>query len=251
VVKLKLIYGIAPKKLIQIRYIGKTGTAIIMNDKSLNPERFEPQQPINPPVINHQHNANIDSSDSAMNPHNDNNQSNSTLSSSERFELLSAYVDGEVTAAERRQVESWLATDVKVQQMHRRMLGLRQGFRTMTVPEPTRPVEPMIEQVFATVEARRSRFRVLTGGGAMAAAAAMVAAIVGLNTIGKAPAPQMAKNSVNPAPVESVAPDTEIASIVGLQVELDENALGMVAKTAVVNDGKSSDKNIGAKEIYR
>jgi hypothetical protein len=226
-----------------------------MNDKSLNPERFEPQQPINPAAINHPQNANtqnanIDSSDSAMNPHNDNNQSNSTLTSSERFELLSAYVDGEVTAAERRQVESWLATDVKVQQMHRRMLSLRQGLRTMAVPEATPPVEPMIDQVFATVEARRSRFRVLTGGGAMAAAAAMVAAVVGLNTIGKAPVQEMARNSVSPAPVESVTPDTEIASIVGLAVELDENVL-VVAKTAVVNGDKQPNKNIGAKEMYR
>ncbi len=28
-----------------------------------------------------------------------------------RFELISAYIDGEVTAAERRQINDWLTTD--------------------------------------------------------------------------------------------------------------------------------------------
>jgi len=30
------------------------------------------------------------------------------------FELLSAYLDGEVTATERRQVEEWLSTDASI-----------------------------------------------------------------------------------------------------------------------------------------
>ena len=33
----------------------------------------------------------------------------------DRFELLSAYIDGEVTAAERGQIEQWLTTDPEVQ----------------------------------------------------------------------------------------------------------------------------------------
>lgn len=32
----------------------------------------------------------------------------------DRFELLDAYHDGEVTAAEQRQIEQWLATDPEV-----------------------------------------------------------------------------------------------------------------------------------------
>ncbi|MEL6165322.1 MAG: zf-HC2 domain-containing protein, partial [Cyanobacteria bacterium J06628_3] len=42
----------------------------------------------------------------------------------DRFELLSAYLDGEVTAAERRQVEEWLANDSSVQNLHKRLLSL-------------------------------------------------------------------------------------------------------------------------------
>lgn len=42
------------------------------------------------------------------------------------FERLSAYLDGEVTAAERQQVEAWLATDSEAQRLYQRLLNLRQ-----------------------------------------------------------------------------------------------------------------------------
>jgi hypothetical protein len=51
-------------------------------------------------------------------PMNTQGQSNVNAFHGDRFELLSAYIDGEVTAAERKQVEEWLATDPTVQQLH-------------------------------------------------------------------------------------------------------------------------------------
>lgn len=45
----------------------------------------------------------------------------------DRFELLSAYLDGELTAAERRQVEELLANDQAVKCLYVRLLKLRQG----------------------------------------------------------------------------------------------------------------------------
>jgi Putative zinc-finger len=47
----------------------------------------------------------------------------------DRFELLSAYLDGEVTAPERRQVEAWLKSDPKMQALYARMLKMQQGVR--------------------------------------------------------------------------------------------------------------------------
>jgi anti-sigma factor RsiW len=44
----------------------------------------------------------------------------------DRFELLNAYLDGEVTAAERRQIEDWLTTDSTIQCLYARALELRQ-----------------------------------------------------------------------------------------------------------------------------
>lgn len=47
----------------------------------------------------------------------------------DRFELLSAYLDGEVTPEERRMVLSWISNDPKTKCLYRRLVGLREGFR--------------------------------------------------------------------------------------------------------------------------
>ncbi len=44
----------------------------------------------------------------------------------DRFELLNAYLDGEVTAAQRQQIDNWLTTDSQVQCLYARALKLRQ-----------------------------------------------------------------------------------------------------------------------------
>ena len=52
-----------------------------------------------------------------------------------RFELLSAYIDDEVTPEERQLVAHWLMHDSNTQQMYQRLLRLRQAIRTAPVPE--------------------------------------------------------------------------------------------------------------------
>lgn len=47
----------------------------------------------------------------------------------DRFELLSAYLDGEVTPEERRLVTTWLDEDPETQCLYQRLLHLRQGLR--------------------------------------------------------------------------------------------------------------------------
>lgn len=86
----------------------------------------------------------------------------------DRFELLSAYLDGEVSAAERKQVQYWLDTDPKVQQLHRRLLKLRQGLRTLPVPSE-QPVEKLQDNVFTIYNRRRLKKVSVWGGSAIAA----------------------------------------------------------------------------------
>ncbi|MBE9192344.1 Fis family transcriptional regulator [Gloeocapsopsis crepidinum LEGE 06123] len=86
----------------------------------------------------------------------------------DRFELLSAFLDGEVTAAERQQVEEWLANDAEIQRLYARLLKLRQGIRTLPIP-PQQPVEQTVQQVFTRIEQRRSRRVAIWGGTAVAA----------------------------------------------------------------------------------
>jgi anti-sigma factor RsiW len=86
----------------------------------------------------------------------------------DRFELLSAYLDGEVTAAERKQVEQWLANDASVKLLYARLLKLRQGARNLPVPQPMQPIEETVQQVMASL-GRRSRLAWVCGGTAVAA----------------------------------------------------------------------------------
>lgn len=86
----------------------------------------------------------------------------------DRFELLSAYLDGEVTATERRQVEDWLANEPEVKRLYMRLLQLRQGLRMLPVPPTEQPVEQTIEKVFGRLN--RRHYRAMAWGGAAIAA---------------------------------------------------------------------------------
>ncbi len=150
--------------------------------------------------------------------------------SNERFELLSAYMDGEVTAEERRLVESWLANEPKVQQMHQRLLALKDGFSALPTAARSRPIETTIDQVFEKVE-RRSRLRVMVGG-AMAAAAAIVATVVGINSVGNGSlqfASQTANRTqprISPSPVEEKMTAGYLVSLEEPVIPLSKSALG-------------------------
>jgi anti-sigma factor RsiW len=111
----------------------------------------------------------------------------------DRFELLSAYMDGEVTADERRQVEEWLANDPTVQRLHERLLKLRQSFQAMPIPVPEKcSVDNTVDSVLARVE-RRPRTALLWGGFAIAAVA--IGAVSSLFLGNQSPAPQLAQST--------------------------------------------------------
>ncbi len=116
-----------------------------------------------------------------------------------RFDLLSAYMDGEVTAAERQQVEDWLATDPEIQRLHRRLLVLHNAFQHLPVPEPERPVEQTLEQVLARID-RRPKLTLLWGGLGTAIAAVLMATVSGLFS-GDSWVPQMAQQSGEQSPL--------------------------------------------------
>jgi len=90
------------------------------------------------------------------------------------FELLSAYLDGEVTAAERREVQNRLTTDPEMQRLHKRLLKLRQGFvglENLPLPVAAPSAAILTQQVFARVDQRRRLRWGLGIGGAIAALA--------------------------------------------------------------------------------
>ena len=60
------------------------------------------------------------------------------------WDLLSGYIDGELTAEERLQVEHWLQADRAYQQAYRQLLRLRSGF--IGLQDPTRTADTISSQ---------------------------------------------------------------------------------------------------------
>jgi negative regulator of sigma E activity len=95
----------------------------------------------------------------------------------DRFELLSAYLDCEVTASERRQVEEWLATDDSVQYLYKQLLKLRQGVKSIPIPASQNSPEVTFRQVWKRLRSR-TQLSWLVGG--VAVAACVIGSISGL-----------------------------------------------------------------------
>ncbi|MEG3861297.1 anti-sigma factor family protein [Microcoleus sp. herbarium12] len=100
--------------------------------------------------------------------HHDSPQGNVTTMMRDRFELLSAYIDGEVTAAERRQVEEWLTNDPTTKRLYSRLMMMQQGFASMPVPASQQSAQDLAAKVLRRVE-RKSKQTWVFGGGAIAA----------------------------------------------------------------------------------
>lgn len=90
-------------------------------------------------------------------------------SQQQRFELLSAYLDGEVTPAERRQVQQWLDTDPQFQQLYVRLRHLQQAVPRICVPPSGISSEALSQQVFHRTGRQRA-LRLVWGGLAAAMA---------------------------------------------------------------------------------
>jgi anti-sigma factor RsiW len=80
----------------------------------------------------------------------------------ERFELLSAYIDGEVTEAEEQLVEQWLSDDVDFRRLYQQQLRLRQSLIDLPVPVAAHSsvkteTDVMINRVFAEIDKRSQR----------------------------------------------------------------------------------------------
>ncbi|WP_017655500.1 anti-sigma factor family protein [Fortiea contorta] len=148
----------------------------------------------------------------------------------DRFELLSAYLDGEVTAAERKQVEAWLAHDPLVQCLYARLLKLRQGLQTLPVPTQ-QPVETTVQQVMVRIN-RRSRLAWVLGGAAVAAC--VIGSVTGIIPSGDSKTLQLAQQRLEPKQTTPVVPAIQVSP---LMVALN-NPVIEIPKAAVASPEK-------------
>jgi len=118
----------------------------------------------------------------------------------DRFELLSAFIDGEVTSAERKQVQQLLATDPQMQRLHSRLMKLRQELQHLPVPAAEATAQKTAQQVFSRIDRRRIRNTAVWGGAAVAAV--FVSALSGIFPGSQSFSPQLAQS-----PKQEAAPE--------------------------------------------
>ena len=95
------------------------------------------------------------------------------------FELLSAYLDGELEPSERTKVQQWLDEDPEIKQVYLKLLKLHQKMQNSAVPPNNISAEEVSAGVFEQLDrTERQRKRFAWSGGAIAAI--LLAAITGL-----------------------------------------------------------------------
>ncbi len=71
------------------------------------------------------------------------------------FELLSAYLDGEVTPTQRQEIQELLESDAHVQELYQRLQKLRTAFHEMPYPQSHCSSQQLSNQVFAYIDQER------------------------------------------------------------------------------------------------
>jgi anti-sigma factor RsiW len=92
----------------------------------------------------------------------------------QRFELLSAYIDGEATPQECKLVQGWLDTDPALKQAYLGLIRLQTALPHVPVP-PSMPTEQLSQQIFERLEQETRRPRLWLWGGLTTAAIAVAA----------------------------------------------------------------------------
>ncbi len=168
--------------------------------------------------------------------HNNYAQGNVTTMTCDRFEMLSAYLDGEVTAAERRQVEDWLTNDPATKALYSRLLGMQHSFQLMPVPASEQSAQELAAKVLQRVE-RKPKRMIVWGGCAIAALFVAVVSGIGSRQF----APQFAQSGSDDLMVALNEPLVEIINpndlMLGVNVPVVE-----IPKSSVAIPHKSLQK---------
>lgn len=137
----------------------------------------------------------------------------------DRFELLSAYLDGEVTPEERTLVQTWLSNDPTAKSLYNRLMLLRQGLREEACESPCE-ADVTLACVFHSLN---HRFRMM----AMAGAGVVVLGVLNVLSGNVGAGPGLFRTAQSPSP------DV-------LQIALDQPAFPIPTVSAS-SDGSGSD----------
>ncbi len=142
---------------------------------------------------------------------------NNTLKK-ELFELISAYIDGEVTAKERREVEKLIASNSLARYLYHQLSQLHSNLEKMPGPSASEPVEQTVNKVFSRLD-RQRRLAFVWGGTAFAALfAAMLSGVMPgsrsfFPQLAISPKPEPVQIALNEPIVEIINPNAAVLSI--------------------------------------
>ena len=143
----------------------------------------------------------------------------------DRFELLSAYLDGEISSEERQLVQSWLASDPSAKCLYNRLLQLRRGFQNLSFQADCE-TDDILAGVIDGLN-RRLRLALMAGGGVV------IMGILSLLSGGVGPRSPLTQWASLPS-------DSNIEAKDVLRVALDEPAFPIpdtMSATTPVNGG--------------
>ena len=134
----------------------------------------------------------------------------SMISPEERFELLSAYIDCEVTEVEEQLVEQWLSEDVEFRRTYQQQMRLRQLLIDLPVPVAANSSikaenDMVINRVMAEID-RRAQRRKWKLAGVGVSVAAIIGIFGSMFTFNSNPQFSPVANSIKPAAVVKEEP---------------------------------------------
>lgn len=88
----------------------------------------------------------------------------------ENFELLSAYLDGELTPVEKNRVEYLLDNDLNAKKIYIQLLTMQRQMSNLVVPSSTISTTELSRNVFQKIEKSQRQRKALVWGGAVVAA---------------------------------------------------------------------------------
>lgn len=95
----------------------------------------------------------------------------------DRFDLLSAYLDNEVTPEERALVEEWLESDPEIRAEYEELLALHHHWQSAPRPQPSIAIAELESKVWAACEKQHRRRQAIYWSGGSAIAALFVGAV--------------------------------------------------------------------------
>jgi anti-sigma factor RsiW len=151
---------------------------------------------------------------------------------SDCFELLSAYIDGEATVEERKQVQQLLDNDPQSKELYLQLLKLQGGIQNLTVPtSETTSAKILSERVFDRVDRSHHRQKAIIWSGAIAAT--IITTIANIVPNSPSPSLRIAENSSQ----DSSSPSIMVA------VSLSKPTV-IIPKAAVANSNPNTQERI-------